>query len=442
MSAPTETFFSGHYLDLPAGPLLDKARLVARAAQEQEGRALLVGGWVRDALMGQSPKDADIEVFGIQPDDLRKLLRRFGRVGCVGESFRVYKLSWHDQDADKERHELDVSIPRRDRKVGEGHKGFEIEGDPFASFEDAARRRDFTINAIGCDPLTGELLDPYGGCADLAARRLRMVDAAHFGEDSLRVLRAMQFAARLELSLDADLVALCQATELSDLPRERIWTEWEKLLLKAQRPSLGLRAAQELGILSKLFPLLHAEMRLRGEAVCERVDRAAVERAALPVEQQVTLLLVAICLSLQKSALLEWLEALGLFTLNRYDVRENALRLHENSAQVRELWETREQADTDARLRRLSVRCTPRLLYHLARAQSENEAAEWFLTKVQELDVLDGPPEPFLKGRHLIEMGVKPGPQMGELTRAVYEKQLDGDIAQLDEALEYTRALL
>src|SRR6185503_1598888 len=138
---------------------------IARAVRDEGGRALLVGGCVRDELMGQRPKDWDLEVYGIQPARLRELLDTFGPVNVVGEAFTVYKLGPH----------LDVSLPRRERKTGRGHRGFFIEGDPEMSIAEASRRRDFTINAMLRDPLTGELLDPHNGRADLSNKTLRAV---------------------------------------------------------------------------------------------------------------------------------------------------------------------------------------------------------------------------------------------------------------------------
>ncbi|MGH9902722.1 MAG: tRNA nucleotidyltransferase, partial [Pyrinomonadaceae bacterium] len=143
----------------------DRILKLARAVAAEGGRALLVGGCVRDALMGRMPKDWDVEVYGIAPGRLRELLDGFGRVNAVGEAFTVYKLG----------HDLDVSLPRRERKAGRGHRGFVIEGDPSMSVEEAARRRDFTINAILQDPLAGEIIDPFGGRADLERRTLRAV---------------------------------------------------------------------------------------------------------------------------------------------------------------------------------------------------------------------------------------------------------------------------
>src|SRR5207245_4252279 len=123
------------------------------------------------------------------------------------------------------------------------HRGFVVAGDPDMSIEEAARRRDFTVNAISRDPLTGEHFDPFGGREDLERRRLRMVDARTFADDSLRVLRAVQFAARFEFALEEDTAALCRQIPLDDLPAERVCGEMETLLLLAARPSIGCALA-------------------------------------------------------------------------------------------------------------------------------------------------------------------------------------------------------
>src|SRR5438876_7210804 len=229
-------------------PPLDRAQEIARAVRDAGGRALIVGGWVRDRLLGitSAIENIDLEAFGIAPDRLRALLETFGRVEAVGESFQVYKVG-----------EIDVSLPRRDSKAGRGHRGFVVVGDPDMSIEEAARRRDFTINAISFDPLTEEYFDPFDGRGDLERRLLRVVDPATFRDDSLRVLRALQFAARFELTLDERTRVICRDIALDDLPAERIWGEVEKLLL-ARRPSIGFALALDLGVISKLFPELQA----------------------------------------------------------------------------------------------------------------------------------------------------------------------------------------
>ena len=174
----------------------EKVLALAKAVRDAGGRALLVGGCVRDELMGQQPKDWDFEVYGVEPARLRELLDQFGSVNVVGEAFTVYKLGAH----------LDISLPRRERKTGRGHRAFFVEGDPGMAVEKAAERRDFTINAILQDPLTGEIIDPFRGRDDLKDKTLRAVSPKTFPEDSLRVLRAAQFAARFEFQIDPETV--------------------------------------------------------------------------------------------------------------------------------------------------------------------------------------------------------------------------------------------
>ncbi len=206
--------------------LLGKVVDLANAVNSLGGRAMLVGGCVRDELMGVEPKDWDIEVYGIEPVKLKGILDAFGEVNAVGEAFTVYKIGG----------DLDVSIPRRERKVSRGHKGFVIEGDPEMSFEDACKRRDLTVNAILKDPLTEEIIDPFDGRSDIEKKLLRMVSPETFGEDSLRVLRAAQFAARFEFDIDTETIEICKTIDVTDLPKERIWGEFEKLLLKSDKP--------------------------------------------------------------------------------------------------------------------------------------------------------------------------------------------------------------
>ena len=224
--------------------LPDNVFSLAHAIHEAGGRALLVGGCVRDALMGVQPKDWDLEVYNLDPARLREILDQFGPVNIVGEAFTVYKLGHH----------LDVSIPRRERKSGRGHKAFVIEGDPSMSIVEATRRRDFTINAILQDPLTGELIDPFHGQRDIDQHILRAVSKDTFAEDSLRVLRAAQFAARFEFDIDPETVELCRTIDLSDLPAERIWGEMEKLLLRASQSVDRARMAAAAGRDRKTVP--------------------------------------------------------------------------------------------------------------------------------------------------------------------------------------------
>ena len=422
-------------------PLLHRVCRIARSVRENGGRALLVGGFVRDELLGLTPKDADVEVFGLEGHHLYLILEEFGRVDCVGESFQVYKLAWYQN---KQRYELDISIPRRERKIGAGHKGFITQGDPNASVEDAARRRDFTINAILRDPLTEEILDPFNGRHDLEKRVLRMVDAAHFGEDSLRVLRAAQFAARFALTLDEATCELCRTLNLDDLPRERVWGEWEKLLMKAARPSLGLRALYATGALQQLHPYLVTALMRQRQKMLDALDGAASERESLDYPRGVTLMLATLGSFLghwraaNGHGIVRLLDDLNVFTLDNYDVRKNAILLCGERKRVSDWYRARDII-TDRDFRFLSARVNPRLIYHLARARGRIEAADWFRARMESLDVFDGPPAPLLMGRHLLEMGLKPGPQIGRITNAVWIAQLSGEVADLDAARERAR---
>lgn len=455
----------------------DKVIALAQAVRDEGGRALLVGGCVRDALMGRRAKDWDLEVYGLAPERLREVLDRFGTVNVVGEAFTVYKLG-----AD-----LDVSIPRRERKSGRGHRAFVIEGDPAMTVADATRRRDFTINAILQDPLTGEIVDPFAGRQDIVDRVLRAVSAETFVEDSLRVLRAAQFAARFEFDIEPDTVALCRTMDLTDLPAERVWGELEKLLLQAQRPSIGLDWLAKLGALSQVFPEIQTligvpqdpEWHPEGDVFVHTlltVDRARELIDDLPYARQVTVMLGALAHDFGKPPTTQFLEGrwrsrgheeggvepasrfldrINIHTIDGYDVRRQVIALVREHLKPGEFYKKRDEVGEGA-FRRLARRCEPDLLYRVAKADSLGrnadwvpreqwygaEAQEWFRERVRELDVEKRPPDPLLLGRHLIELGLQPGPAMGEITRAVYEMQLDGRVRTLDDAISEARKLI
>ena len=229
-------------------PLLGE---IAAAVRDAGGRAVVVGGWVRDHLLGIRSKDVDVEVFGLDVARLESLLAGFGKVHAVGRAFGVFRVG----DVD-----VDFSLPRRDSKRGPGHRGFDVAPDPSLDFEQAARRRDLTVNSIGIDPLTAEVLDPHGGREDLERRVLRATDPERFSEDPLRGLRVAQLAARLEMAPDDELIALCRGLDLDELSGERVFEEFRKLLLRAAKPSLGFRVLEDTGLL-RFFPELDA---LRG----------------------------------------------------------------------------------------------------------------------------------------------------------------------------------
>lgn len=236
-------------------PSLDRTRLearrdgrvlleVARAVAGAGGRALIVGGWVRDALLGHPSDDLDLEVHGLEAPVLAALLQRFGDVVEVGRSFGVFRIK---------RVDCDIALPRGESRPDDSGRAPRARGDGHIGFEEAARRRDLTVNAMGFDPLSGELLDPLGGRRDLAERRLRAADPRRFGDDPLRGLRVAQLASRLPLEPDPGLVALCAGLDLSGLPGERLLEEWRKLLVRGTRPSRGLDFLRASGLV-RFFP--------------------------------------------------------------------------------------------------------------------------------------------------------------------------------------------
>lgn len=455
----------------------EKVVALAGAVRDAGGRALLVGGCVRDLIIGIQPKDWDLEVYGIEPARLRALLDEFGPVNVVGEAFTVYKLG-----AD-----LDVSLPRRERKSGRGHRAFVIEGDPAMTFEDAARRRDFTVNAILQDPLTGEIIDPFGGQEDIKNKILRAVSVDTFGEDSLRVLRAAQLAARFEFEIEPATVALCRTIDLSDLPAERIWGEVEKLLLRARQPALGLDWLQKLGALDQLFPEVASLMGVpqdpewhpEGDVFVHTLlvaNRARELIDDLPYPKQVTVMLAAIAHDFGKPPTTEFLEGrlrsrgheeagvaptegflarLNIHSLDGYDVRGQVLALVRDHLKPGEFFKKRNEVG-DGAFRRLARKCELDLLYRVAKADSlgrntedlprekwfTSEAQEWFIQRAKELEVEQQPPAPLLMGRHLLEMGLSPGPKIGEITQAIYEMQLDGRVSSLEDARDAAKELI
>jgi len=449
---------------------VDHARAIATAIRDAGGRALVVGGWVRDRLLGLPESiNVDLEVFGVPGDRLRVLLESFGRVEAVGESFQVYKLGT-----------IDISLPRRDSKAGRGHKGFVVTGDPAMSIAEAARRRDFTINAISWDPLSGEYFDPCRGRDDLERRLLRMVDAETFADDSLRALRAVQFAARFELALDEATAALCRRIPLDDLPAERVWGEVEKLLF-APRPSIGFALAMDLGIVSRLFPELQAlegcpqepEWHPEGDVwvhTLQVIDQARARIDDLPRPGQIAVMLGAVCHDLGKPATTAFsdgrirsmdheergvppatafLDRLNVHSIDGYDVRRQVLGLTAQHLKPGSWFKVRDEVG-DGAFRRLAHKVDLELLARLAKADCEGRkpgrfdciAMDWFLERARSLGVEHHPPAPILLGRHVLALGLQPGPRVGEVVKAVYEQQMDGKVTNLDEAIAAARRLL
>jgi len=451
--------------------LPDSALRIAEAIIAAGGRAVVVGGAVRDHLLGLMPKDIDIESYGLDVDRLCVALDRVAKVHAVGKSFGVLK-------ARVDGLEIDVSLPRRERKSGFGHRGFDIDHDPAMSFAEAASRRDLTINAMGVDLGSGELLDPWGGAEDLRKGVIRHVSDA-FDEDPLRVLRVCQFAARYGFVIAGSTLAKCRSlqAELSTLSTERIFEEFKKLLLKSPAPSLGVLALEATGALS-LFPELAA---LRGAQhnpafhpegdvwthnnlaldACARLCR----REGLAEKDALLLLLAALCHDLGKPLTARLIDGVwrnpGHEQVGEVPARsllgrlgcppsliERIVPLVREHDRPYRLW-LQNQTDpvADGVIRRLALRVPILALCRLAEADFQGRTApeaqgpcvaeEWLRTRAIGLGVLEKAPKPLLQGRDVQAMGVKPGPAMGALLKEAFEAQLDGLFFDLPGARQW-----
>jgi len=455
---------------MPRPELPEVAVAIAHAVRDDGGRALVVGGWVRDRLLGHDSKDVDLEVYQLPADRLRSVLSRFGSVNAVGESFTVYKIG-----------DIDVGLPRRESKTSRGHRGFEVTGDPSMPVEEAARRRDFTVNAIGWDPLTDEYVDPFGGRQDLLERRvLRAVDPRTFPDDSLRVLRGMQFAARFSLEMDEATRVLCHRIELDDLPAERIWGEIEKLLLLAPRPSIGFTLGLELDVVRRLLPELHAlvdcpqepDWHPEGDVWVHTlmvIDQARTRIDDLEKPQQITLMLGAVCHDLGKprttafvdgrirsidheqagvEPAMRLLDRLNVHTIGGFDVRHHVEGIVAHHLKPLAFFKSVTPVG-DGAFRRLAQKVDLELLARLAESDClgrtgtfDCSGIRWFLERARGLGVQHQAPDPIVKGRHILELGVPAGPRVGDVLRQIYEQQLDGRVETLDDGLSLARAII
>lgn len=352
-------------------------RRLARDVKKQGGRALVVGGAVRDFYLNVPTKDFDVEVYGLSAARVEKIVRTFGRVSDVGRSFGILKVRLSHGG------ELDVSLPRRDSKVAPGHRGFAVKADPFMSVQEAARRRDFTINALVADPLTGEVFDYFGGIKDAQRRVLRVTDFERFSDDPLRALRAVQMIGRFGLRLEptSSMIIKQMVPRLRELPKERITEEWKKLFLKAKRPSLGLQVARRLGILKILFGNISFSS-------FSRIDRVPADW---------TIRLAAFCFNLSKQETRRVLDVLGAEKFGTAKVEK--LVAYKRSSKI----------NTAGGLRCLARELSPATIRELSTLLESQK----LLQQAQRLGIADAMPKDVLQGRELLVFGFAPGEKLG-----------------------------
>jgi tRNA nucleotidyltransferase (CCA-adding enzyme) len=441
--------------------LLALAVDIAAAARKAGGRAFMVGGCVRDRKLGLPAKDLDMEVYSLSAEVLQKLGQEFGHTHLVGQQFAVLHVS-------TDRGIAEISLPRSESKTGPGHRGFAVTADPHMDFKDACRRRDFTVNAMLEDPLNGELIDPFNGCADLKRGLLRHVSQA-FAEDPLRVLRAARFAARFNWKVHPQTAALCRSLDLGELPRERIEGEWRHILA-SDFPGTGLLTLELCGAL-RFFPELEA-MRgvpqdpiwhpegdvLQHTAYC--LDAAVARRPEM--ENPWAEMLGVLCHDLGKvkhtyfdrgrwrcpnhdtdgeaptRALLQRLNG-------QKDITGPVVAFVKEHLRPSQLFFARDKV-SDAAIRRLALRVDISALCRISWSDAAGrreaipmpwEPEVWLLERAGSLGVREQAPENYLRGADLLERGWPGGRAVGVVLDRAFQLQLDGALADRAAALKW-----
>jgi len=397
-------------------------------------KPIIVGGYIRDYLIKthlnqeKKPidhtisKDIDIELYGISSLNLlEEALAEFGSVNSVGKSFGVCKLSYNDLD-------LDFSLPRLDSKISSGHKGFKIKTPSNINFKEAAFRRDFTINTIGYDVKNKKLLDPYGGLKDLQNRTLNAVDSRSFVEDPLRVLRAVQFAARFDFNLSEDTFLLCQnmlkKEMLNELSKERIFDEIKKLLLKSDKPSLGFKLLRELGGLNYFH-----ELKTLSQEDWNFTLNALDNMSSVRMQEEKTnivLMLSTLCYKLSSSNILTFLSSL---TRDK-EILSKVLALTQNRLKTKM---------SNSELYRLAqyLKIEESLTLHCALYENNKNLYNLVKIKAKKLGVLNKKLEPLFQGRDLLNHGLSPSKEFSEILSLAYEAQMDEKFKNREEATKW-----
>ena len=383
---------------------------ICRHIHNAGGHAVLVGGCVRDAIQQNPCKDFDLECYNISAERIQEVLQNDFKLDLVGMSFGVMKVHHYD---------IDIALPRRENKTGAGHRGFMVDCIPDLTYAKAAARRDFTVNAMMYDPLTQEFIDPWNGKQDLEQKVLRHV-SEHFSEDPLRVLRAMQFAARFDFTVAPETVELCRTIPQNELPVDRIGPEWDKLLLKGKNIAVGIDFLQQCG-------WLPAE--LQGIPL-QPLGKIPEQRTGNEKEDRI-LALTVLCHTLPDNTICSLLDRL--YRLNGLADTIIAMTTCHSSLQQSHKISAR-------KIRRMAL--VVKNIYLLLRASAccapeRHHLREQVRTQAEALGILYTPPIPLLQGRDLILHGLHPGKTMGELLKKAFEAQLDGEFSDHAAAIEW-----
>jgi len=442
---------------------------------KQNAKAIVVGGSVRDYFLDLPCKDYDIEVYGLDSiNTLEKILLKYGSVNLVGKSFGILKFTYNFD-------EYDFSFPRSEHKVSKGHRGFEVIVDGNLDFKSASKRRDFTINAMGYDIQNNIFLDPFGGLKDIARKTLKHIDDTTFIEDPLRIYRAVQFSARFGFKLDEATYNLCKSMMnkniLEELPKERIYLEFVKLLLKSPKPSLGFELMRGLGILD-YFPELKAIINVPQSSLCHpegdvwihtmmSID-AMVGLLSYDKKQNLKYMFAILCHDFGKAthtiikkdgrisaighevAGIEPTKSFMYRLSDEHNFIQSILLLVEHHLKPSQFYVAKSKATA---IRRLATKVNIEELIIVAKAdflgRTTKEslagiyyAGEWLLEQAKVLMVNEKPLKYLLQGRDLIALGLKPSPKFKEILNWSYSLQLEGKISSKEEAVNNVKEYL
>ncbi|WP_323597143.1 CCA tRNA nucleotidyltransferase [Aliarcobacter butzleri] len=369
--------------------------------QELGSKPILVGGCVRDSFLNKKIKDYDIEIFNFDSlEILEKSLKKFGNVNLVGKSFGVLTLKIDEYD-------FDFSLPRIEKKVGNSHQDFEVSTNANLSFKEAAKRRDFTINAIGYDYFKNEILDPFGGMNDLKNKIIKHIDDKTFIEDSLRVYRSVQFASRFEFKIDENTKILCKkivsSGELKFLPKERVFEELKKLFLKSKKPSLGLNLLKE-------FNIMNIEQNL------EEIDNLAfiLKDKNYDDFRKLYLFYSCLCKGMNEDETFSFIKNL---TDDKKFIK-NILILNETNL-----------TNDIKMLKRLSLKLKLEDLIVLNQAFKNQISLEVFEI-LKSLDILNTPIKPLVLGKDLIKLGFVPSEKFKEILDFAFNLQIEDNLSK------------
>ncbi len=451
---------------------MSQLKKIIQAISEAGGVAYEVGGCVRDSLLGHPSKDLDIEVFHLDAPKLSRILSRFGRVNEVGVSFGVIKLRTSQGD------DLDFTLPRRESKVGCGHRGFQVEVDHTLSVAEAALRRDFTMNAIYRNLHDQTLIDPHGGIPDLEQRVLRAT-SEHFAEDPLRVLRGMQFAARFDAVMTSTTIEMCRSLshEYSSLAVERVWNEWLKWATCSKRPSQGLQVLRDCGWMEH-YPALAALVGVQQDPawhpegdvwihtlhVCDAAARVA-DRDSLPDDERVILMFAALCHDLGKPACTQLTDgrwrspshaSIGVPIADAFLTSIGCPRHIIEIVQplvAEHLVHVQAEA-TPRTVRRLSVRLGKASIVQLMRLVEADlggrpplpttipETLVRIMKLAESTNVSLKKPDRLVLGRHLLHLGYSPARWFSSILEMCYQAQLDGVFSNETDGIDFLKTEL